>query len=54
MHRLLARAVGASASNPVFCYDLIRPAPDQRNRIIEATAARDRSRPGWPRASRGA
>ncbi|MDB4960828.1 MAG: LuxR family transcriptional regulator [Myxococcales bacterium] len=48
---LLRRAVETRATS-VFYYDLLLPAPSQRNRVVEATAWIDREQPGTWDASR--
>jgi DNA-binding CsgD family transcriptional regulator len=49
--QLLRGAIQAH-SRSVFYYDLLRPAPTQRNRVVDATAWIDREHPGTWEASR--
>lgn len=51
LRELLVKALRLSSEKPVLFYDLVRPPPSQRNRLVEATAWIDRDVPGtWKRS----
>lgn len=51
LRALLVKALTLSSTKPVLFYDLVRPPPSQRNRLVEATSWIDRSGPGtWKRS----